>query len=509
MKKIILITLFLIIVTCVSYGQYATPNTGVRWNLDSLVGNSSGAITFSGSHYQINQALIVSQTDTVLINTNATVKVASGFQIQITGTLKITPPDSVKITALDTVNMFLGLRFENSPASVLKKMIFEKSNSIRLVNSNILIDSCILRDNILASGSLSSGTIDLSGSSPVISNSKFLRNRRSAIICAANGTSSPLIVNNLFYHNGVSNSNYPQLNLTRNISGTPIVIRNNTVIGNYTLVGGISISTLVGGPSDVIVENNIVKRNRYGIAFTGTGITGIVSGNLIDSNNIQGEPIHGGSGLNFNTTSASPVQQLIVKRNIVRWNLWGVTIQGVAKPIFGDLSSSDTNKIGLNSFYYNSNNSTTPLIDFYNNTPDSIKAENNYWGFSNLDSIEAHIFHKPDNPSLGFVDYLPFYLPTGVELISPLFPKTFKLYEAYPNPFNPGTVIRFDLPKTEIVKLTIFDISGREIRVLINSKLNLGTYKYNFNAEGLSSGVYFFRLIAGNTAQTGRLVFLK
>ena len=174
MKIIISIILFLLSITCASYGQYVTPNTGVKWNLDSLVANSSGAITFPGSHYQINQALTVSQADTVFINTNATVKVASGLQLQITGTLRITPPDSVKITALDTVNMFLGLRFENSPASVLKKVIFEKSNSIRLVNSSILIDSCILRDNILATGSLSSGTIDLSASSPVISNSKFL-----------------------------------------------------------------------------------------------------------------------------------------------------------------------------------------------------------------------------------------------------------------------------------------------------------------------------------------------
>ena len=509
MKKYISITFILISIAVTSYAQYITPNTGVKWNLDSLVANSSGVITFPGTHYQINQALTISQSDTVLINTNVTIKVAAGLQIQISGTLKIIPPDSVIVTALDTASKFLGLRFENSPASVLKKLIFEKSNSVRLVSSNILIDSCIFRDNTLASGSLSSGTIDLSTSSPVISNSKFLRNRRSAIICAANGTSSPLIVNNLFYHNGVSNSNYPQLNLTRNISGTPITIRNNTVIGNYPLVGGISISTLVGGPSEVIIENNIVKRNRYGIAFTGTGITGIVSGNIIDSNNIQGDPNQGGSGLNFNTTSASPVQQLIVKRNIVRWNLWGVTIQGVAKPIFGDLSSSDTNKIGLNSFYFNSNNSTTPLIDFYNNTPDSIKAENNYWGFTNLDSIESHIFHKPDNPSLGFVDYLPIYFPLSVEQTSPLLPKSFKLYEAYPNPFNPGTVIKFDLPETEIVKLTVFDISGREVKTLLNSKLSPGTYKYSFNAGDLSSGVYFLRLIAGSIAQTSRLVFLK
>ncbi len=509
MKKYILILFVFLSTACKLSAQYITPNTGVKWNLDSLVANSSGVVTFSVTHYQINQALTISPADTVFINTNSVIKVAAGLQIQINGTLKITPPDSVKITALDTVNMFSGLRFENSSASVLRKLIFEKSNSVRLVSSNILIDSCIFRDNTLASGSLSSGTIDLSTSSPVISNSKFLRNRRSAIICAANGFSSPLIVNNLFYHNGVSNSNYPQINLTRSISGTPITIRNNTIIGNYTLVGGISISTLVGGTSEVIIENNIVKKNRYGIAFTGSGITGIVSGNIIDSNNIQGDPMLGGSGLNFNTNSSSPVQQLIVKRNIVRWNLWGVTIQGVAKPIFGDLSSSDTNKIGLNSFCYNSNNSATPLIDFYNNTPDSIKAENNYWGFTNLDSIEAHIFHKPDSATLGFVDYIPVHIPTGIENISTELPEKFKLYDAYPNPFNPGTVIKFDLPESGIVKLTIYDISGREVITLLNSKLSPGTYKYSFNAEGLSSGVYFCRLIAGNSVQTRRLVFLK
>lgn len=508
MKRNIWILLILISTASTLFAQYITPNTGVKWNLDSLVANSSGVVTFPGPHYQINQALTISQADTVLINTNLEIKVAAGLQIQISGTLKIIPPDSVKITALDTISMYLGLRFDNSPASVLKKLIFEKSNSIRLISSNLLIDSCIFRDNTLASGSLSSGTIDLSTSSPVISNSKFLRNRRSAIICAANGTSSPLIVNNLFYHNGVSNSNYPQINLTRSIPGFPITIRNNTIIGNYTLVGGISISTLVGGQSEVIIENNIVKRNRYGIAFTGSGITGIVSGNIIDSNNIQGNPLQGGSGLNFNTNSASPVQQLIVKRNIVRWNLWGVTIQGVAKPIFGDLSSSDTNKIGLNRFYYNTND-LTPFIDFYNNTPDSIKAENNYWGFSNLDSIEAHIFHKPDSAALGFVDYIPIYFPTGIENISSELTKEFRLYEAYPNPFNPGTVIKFDLPRQEIVKLTLYDISGREVRTLINSKLGPGTYKYSFNATGLSSGVYFCMLIAGNSVQTRRLIFLK
>ncbi|MEZ4824517.1 MAG: dockerin type I domain-containing protein [Ignavibacteria bacterium] len=71
----------------------------------------------------------------------------------------------------------------------------------------------------------------------------------------------------------------------------------------------------------------------------------------------------------------------------------------------GDLSSPDTTDVGLNQIYNNGN--TGQIYDLYNNTPDSLKAENNYWGTSIQDSVEAHIYHKPDDPSLGNVDYLP------------------------------------------------------------------------------------------------------
>ncbi|MEO8665980.1 MAG: hypothetical protein ABI462_10825, partial [Ignavibacteria bacterium] len=98
-------------------------------------------------------------------------------------------------------------------------------------------------------------------------------------------------------------------------------------------------------------------------------------------------------------------QKSVVTRNIIRGNLWGITIQGTAKPNMGDLTSADTSDMGLNQIYDNSN--TGQIYDLYNNTIDSIKAENNYWGTTILDSVEAHIFHKTDDPALGFVDYIP------------------------------------------------------------------------------------------------------
>jgi hypothetical protein len=87
----------------------------------------------------------------------------------------------------------------------------------------------------------------------------------------------------------------------------------------------------------------------------------------------------------------------------------------------------------------------------------------------------------------------------------------FNLKQNYPNPFNPTTKIEFDLPKTGVVTLKIFDIQGREVAREINGlTLTAGNYKINFNASNLSSGVYFYSLVVdGQNIETRRMVLLK
>ncbi len=396
----ILLTFIFLSVFLNSYANYTTPGTGKNWNLDSLVAYSGGNVTFASGNYLVNDTITVSASDTIKILTNATMKFASGVFIDINGIMIVNPPDSARITAQDTSLKYLGLKFEDlSDGSVLKKLIMEYGNSIRMLDCNILIDSCTIRFMTLNS-SFASSAINFFRSNSTVSNCKIYRNRRSALAAGANIASSGQIINNLIYENDTDNANVPQINW--GATGTlPMVIRGNTITGLFIMSGGISFLP-IGSIQSLIIENNIIRKNRYGIAIAGGSSNIYINNNILDSNNIQGNPALGGSGINFN---GSATQVSIVTRNIIRGNLWGITIQGTAKPDMGNLSNADTTDAGMNEIYNNGNSGKT--FDLFNNTPDSIKAENNYWGTSNLDSIEAHIFHQTDSTVLGFVDYLP------------------------------------------------------------------------------------------------------
>lgn len=88
-------------------------------------------------------------------------------------------------------------------------------------------------------------------------------------------------------------------------------------------------------------------------------------------------------------------------------------------------------------------------------------------------------------------------------------PASFALFQNYPNPFNPSTTIQFHIANRELVSLTVFDILGREVSMLVNEHLAPGVYSVKWNAAQLSSGVYFYRLQAGNFVQTKKLLLQK
>ena len=83
------------------------------------------------------------------------------------------------------------------------------------------------------------------------------------------------------------------------------------------------------------------------------------------------------------------------------------------------------------------------------------------------------------------------------------------LSQNYPNPFNPVTNIKFSVAKTGLVKLSVFDITGKEVAMLVNEELNAGTYNYDFNALHLSNGIYFYRLETNNFTETKKMVLIK
>jgi len=88
-------------------------------------------------------------------------------------------------------------------------------------------------------------------------------------------------------------------------------------------------------------------------------------------------------------------------------------------------------------------------------------------------------------------------------------PHTFQLFNNYPNPFNPSTIIEYSLPQYGFVTLKIYDILGRAIATLVNEEIPAGTYEVNFSASELTSGVYFYKLQAGSLVQTKKMILLK
>ncbi len=88
-------------------------------------------------------------------------------------------------------------------------------------------------------------------------------------------------------------------------------------------------------------------------------------------------------------------------------------------------------------------------------------------------------------------------------------PKNYYLSQNYPNPFNPTTTINYLIPKSSFVTLKIFDALGREIVTLVNEEKSVGIYQVQFNASKLSSGIYFYRIQAGDFVETKKLVLLK
>lgn len=87
--------------------------------------------------------------------------------------------------------------------------------------------------------------------------------------------------------------------------------------------------------------------------------------------------------------------------------------------------------------------------------------------------------------------------------------KEFRLVQNYPNPFNPSTTISFNIAQRSNVSLKVYNITGKEVATLVNGEKEPGSYRVNFNAEKLSSGIYFYKISAGNFTSVRKMILIK
>jgi hypothetical protein len=323
------------------------------------------------------------------------------------------------------------------------------------------------------------------------------------------------------------------------IDGGKNIIFERNIVYNCNI--GFEIASEHGGKSTsgIIIRNNLIRNNSaVGIAFGGYDSERGSTNNCKILNNT----FYKNNTENFDWGAEVAVQYYcddnVFVNNIVFSNSGIIIVQ--------NNTNTGSNNLFNNNLYFSDGN---PIWQWNNSTYSNFNDYKNSLNHENNSLFTNPLLVNPtgDNPSLqvssvaidnGIVieqtengDFDFFSKPrivnnkidigavecqtvTSVEKFNIIDKNNFHLYQAYPNPFNPSTVIKYQIAtnvnsESLLVKLTVYDILGREVATLVNMQQKAGNYEITFNAENLLSGIYFYKLQSGNFTSTKKIMLLK
>ena len=379
--------------------QWVSPGNGTTYTFDNLSSVSNGAVVkTSDGNFNVVEDITISAGD--FLNFDATLETVTfndGIQLTIAG--GVTSADRLDKALLTGGNGHFKVKFDaSSETNVVKNINFQNGGGIRVSETpSIIFENCEFG---YFNKSFTSYALLYFNCSPVVESCYFHDNQGAAIGSGANIFGAPKIYNSYFYNNVTENSNNPQLNLGPCSDGDTIKIIGNTIEGfNGTMVGGIAIANLMNvGNTKAQIFNNNVFNNRYGYTQTGPTIESWIYDNLFIDNNLETNPMNGGSGISIYGTATTNIATL--RRNIITGNLWGITAI-----YYHNIDMGTVDDFGENVIYNNGNGGVTYAL--YNNAFSDMTAIGNYWGSNDPDFAAEVIYDHSDDPSLGTVTYLP------------------------------------------------------------------------------------------------------
>jgi len=386
-------------------------------------------------------------------------------------------------TGVDTSTVISGFTIRNGYSS--------PSGGVRCANnSNPIIKYNLITNNV---SEQSAGGIGCNNSSPIISQNTIEYN-------TAQGSSGDQIGGGGI---GVGYNSFP-------------VIKENIIKNNVSLGPGGGLAT--GYNSSCQIVGNIISENT---AEMGGGIACAFDDfSLLENNEIKLNTANQGGGIWCRASSS-------FFNNIIEDN---TALLGGGMFFYSDLSLVEENQIkgntatsGNGGGIYCRTGSVTQIHlngicnnnghGIYNEDPGvTVPADNNWWG------DPSGPYHPVTNPggtcnAVGdYVNYIPWSNnpPVGLSVVNvETIADQFVLYQNYPNPFNPSTTISFYLPKNSEVTLKIFNIIGEEVSTLIATSLPSGSYTYQWDASGMASGVYLYRLEAEGYVEIRKMALMK
>jgi parallel beta-helix repeat protein len=357
-----------------------------------------------------------------------------------------------------------GIQFIDSS----RDAIFDKNGAY--------VSGSILKYCVIEYGS---NSINCVYSSPFICNSTLQNNSRSLIL---------VYNNSVITFNTIKNNTHTGNGTGFYLLNSDPRIENNSIKYNYAQGSGGAFYLEQSSP---IINNNNIYNNQSSI---GGGFF-INSGSPIIRNNNIEENLSGAGSFTFIEYGSTPlIENNIIKNNHSSYGSSVEIVSGSPVIIYNNIEIADK--------YF---------IEVYRGN-ENINALNNYWGYINADSISNHIYDYYDDITLSQILFIPFLTEQYVKTINcssnNIFSK-YRLLKNYPNPFNSNTRISYQLPKTSFVILSIIDINGRLIKTLVSERQDAGNYSINWNSNNLSSGVYFYKIDAGEFKSVKKCLLIK
>jgi parallel beta-helix repeat protein len=480
--------------------EYATPGNGTTYSLDDLVAVSAGAVTGAGGAYEVHDAVVISLSDRLDIAPGsiiAFVDTAGTVGLEIHGSL-VAEGSELEPILLTCSNPFAGswrgLDFNDTGAGSEFHLAWVEiayaDIAVDVFGADILVENCDIHHCL-------DKALDFSEAGGQVTGTHLHHNHQRTVNITL--TSSPLIENCTFDNNNLENSSpYPYVSVGLQGTNSPTV-RGCVIEGSGNEMSG---GMAIWASSNALIEGNTISGCGYGILCYSTGANPVITGNTILDNTIHPDQVNWGFGVACNGSNAP-----ILTGNTITGHWYGVAAINGGQPNLGDIVNDFPGDDGLNRITDNGLGAET--YGFYNNTPLPQMAQNNFWGPV---GPEDSIFHQPDDPSLGLVTWDP--VASESPALEVPGPRLLAAVRAWPNPFNPQVSVSFELARGGHVSAVVMDLTGRLVRQLHDGDLAAGYHGLTWDGtdargQGLASGVYFYRLVAGGESATGKLVLVR
>jgi len=311
------------------------------------------------------------------------------------------------------------------------------------------------------------------------------------------------------YNNGIqllqSNFNWSVLGSLGTITSGGYFAATNTGIGEivaeYDSIKG-SVPLTVGTAATMIIDD---FSNPSGYTLSGTKVN-LAGCNFIPDNSIFVSPPSSGR-LNYSLTTGGTSALYLTKTIPISGTPEKLSIQiygdGKKHWLRGEFADKDNEKFIIN---FTSGDPGIDWVDTWKfievNLKDAVPSWVNPSAVLTFPIQWSRLYlaetsdTKKDDGSICLDDFRAHFTSTGTEEAVNVLPDEFKLFQNYPNPFNPATSIKYALPFESYVKIVVYNTVGEKERELVNSVQNAGYHEINFNADSLSSGIYFYSISA-------------